>query len=240
MIFVKKRKSFWRGSTTGDKTFLQKEGVPIGLELMGAVSRAFMRRWDQLYIKRVQKAGIQMPLYERYVDDSNQIAVVPPRGSKYDKVRKVLVTEEVQDIESNESEISEEERLANILKNIANDILPCIRMEADWPNNNEDGKLPILDMKVWTENETGNVMYTHYEKPMASKSVIHSTSAHPEHCKNGVHVQEVIRRLMNCSRRLHWEQDTAPVVSENMRRMKYAGYTEKYRKNVLRNCMNSK
>ena len=41
----------------GDKVFLQQEGGPIGLELTGAVSRAFMRRWDRLYLKRVKKAG---------------------------------------------------------------------------------------------------------------------------------------------------------------------------------------
>ena len=220
----------------GDSTFLQKGGGPIGLELTGAVSRAFMRRWDQLYLERVKKAGIKMTLYERYVDDSNQVAVVPPKGTSYDKIRKLVVKENNQVSNGEECDENEEERLARILKDIANSILPCVQMEADWPNNNEDGKLPILDMKVWTEN--GTIMYTHYEKPMANKNVIHNNSAHPEHCKNSVHVQEILRRIMNCSKRLDWEKDTAPILSEYMRRMKEAGYQEKYRKNVVRKAIN--
>ena len=60
----------------GDTIFLQADGGPIGLELTGALSRPFMMRWDRLYLTKVQEAGIQMLLYTRYVDDSNQIAVL--------------------------------------------------------------------------------------------------------------------------------------------------------------------
>ena len=60
----------------GDTIFLQTDGGPIGLELTGALSRPFMMRWDRLYLTKVQEAGIQMLLYTRYVDDSNQIAVL--------------------------------------------------------------------------------------------------------------------------------------------------------------------
>ena len=72
----------------GDRIFLQKSGGPIGLELTGAVSRAFMRRWDKLYMERAHQAGMKLKLYERYVDDSNQIAVTPPKGAKYNKEMK--------------------------------------------------------------------------------------------------------------------------------------------------------
>ena len=34
--------------TVGDDIFLQEDGGPIGLELTGALSRPFMRRWDKL------------------------------------------------------------------------------------------------------------------------------------------------------------------------------------------------
>ena len=59
----------------GDKKYLQVRGGPIGLELTGALSRPFMARWDRSYLERVRKAGIEMLLYERYVDDSNQAAI---------------------------------------------------------------------------------------------------------------------------------------------------------------------
>ena len=99
-------------------------------------------------------------------------------------------------------------------------------MEADWPSRNIDKKLPILDMKVWT-NENGKIVFTHYEKPMASKSVINAKSAHPEACKRSVHTQETLRRILNCSRQLDWNNDIAPVVTEYMYRMKLAGYKKK-------------
>ena len=35
------------------------------------------------------------------------------------------------------------------LKAIADSILPGIKMEVDLPSNYDDGKLPILDMKVY-------------------------------------------------------------------------------------------
>ena len=67
----------------GDKTFLQQDGGPIGLELTGAVSRAFMWRWDKLYLEKVRKAKINMELYERYVDDSNEVG----RGKMWEEAR---------------------------------------------------------------------------------------------------------------------------------------------------------
>ena len=221
----------------GDRIYLQREGGPIGLELTGAVSRVFMARWDRIYLKRVRNAGIHMPLYERYVDDSNQVAEVPPVEMEYDREKKKLVRKKEQgSTEGGERVEEDDERLSRILKMIANDVLPCIDMEADWPSRNPDGKLPILDMKVWM-SEQGEIMYKHYEKPMASKTVLHSQSAHPPHCKKSVHVQEVIRRMLNCSSKLSWERDTAPVITEYMLRMKIAGYGEKYRENVVRKAL---
>ena len=212
----------------GDRIFLQQRGGPIGLELTGAVSRAFMARWDRMYLQKVRKAGIKMMMYERYVDDSNQVAVAPPPGSVLDKkTQKVVV-----DPQKKDEHIPEDERLATILLQIANSIMPCVIMEADWPSKNEDGKIPILDMKVWV-NDDSTILYQHYEKEVSSKSVIHSQSAHSAATKRGVHTQEIIRRLMNSSYKLDWRTETAPVVTEYMRRMMEAGYNESYRKSVL-------
>ena len=69
----------------GDKLFLQSSGGPIGLELTGAVARPFMLRWDRKYFDNLRRAQIEMELYERYVDDSDQVAMVPPLGAKYDE-----------------------------------------------------------------------------------------------------------------------------------------------------------
>ena len=36
-----------------------------------------------------------------------------------------------------------------MIKNIGDNIPPCIKLEATYPSNHENNKLPILDMKVW-------------------------------------------------------------------------------------------
>ena len=100
----------------GDEIYLQKSGGPIGLELTGAVSRPYMMRWDSIYLQKVKKAWLEMPLYERYIDDSNQVAIVPPPGSKYDTVTENVVRDENNAIEAE----NEDERLARVLKEIAN------------------------------------------------------------------------------------------------------------------------
>ena len=136
---------------------------------------------------------MSMPLYERYIDDSNQVAVVPPPGATYDEnQKKVIVDENLIDILEND-----DERTARVLVKIANSILPGIVMECDVPSRSSEGKLAILDMKVWIEQENGNIMFQHYEKPTASHNIMHANSAQSISCRNSVHTQEILRRLFN-------------------------------------------
>ena len=191
-----------------------------------------MARWDRLYKEKVARAGITMHMYERYVDDSNQIATAPLPGSKYNEETETVVI----DPDIDDSTVYKDAILARVLREIANSVMSCIKMEADWPSNNRDSKMPILDMKVWMDKES-NVTYQHYEKDVASKTVLHSKSAHSASCKRSVHTQEVVRRLLNSSHRLDWKEETAPVITEYMERMKNAGYKEEYRKNVLQHAL---
>ena len=195
----------------GDVIYLQADGGPIGLELTGALSRPFMMRWDRLYLKAVHDAGIRMLIYERFVDDSNQVA------------------------EKRNADDSDE-TLAAELTEIANNVMEGIKMECDLPSNHSNQKLPILDMEVWLE-EDGSVLYQHYEKPMASKLVISERSAHSNSSKRSVHINELTRRMYNTSRKLNWDEHVAPVLSEYLGRMMAAGYSESYRKDILENAL---
>jgi hypothetical protein len=192
-----------------------------------------LTRW-QLYhhlahaMMRVRNAGMDMMMYERYIDDSNQVAVVPPPGSCYDVANKQLVI----DVELAVRDGDENERLSRVLKCIAKDVHGDIQMEDDHPGRHQNRKMPILDLEVWM-NEDGFLLYQHYQKPMASTKVMHSQSAQSLQCKRSLHTQEILRRLLNCSSRLNWEGDVAPVVTEYMGRMAVAGYTKKFRKNTL-------
>ena len=110
-------------------------------------------------------------------------------------------------------------------------------MECDLPSKHSDGKLPILDMAVWM-SEGGNVLYKHFEKKMASRLTISERSAHSSTCKRSVHVQELVRRMWNTSTELDWDQHVAPVCSDYCGRLYAAGYSEQYRKNVVKHAVN--
>ena len=131
----------------GDQSYLQTRGGAIGLELTGAASRAFMWRWDRIYLEKLKKANLKMWMYERYVDDSNQIAEVPPPNTRYSvQTGKLVVDNQI----ANETV---EERTARILKEIANSVQKGIIMEEDIPSRSPNAKLAIIDMKVWLDED---------------------------------------------------------------------------------------
>ena len=136
----------------GDTIYLQTQGGPIGLEITGAVCRPFMMSWDKsYYLRMVKEAGIMMPLYKLYIDDSNQLGRVPPEGSMYDaNTKRVVNNEEEADLRRGEEKDS---RLARVLRDIANDVQVGIELEEDHPSAHENGMMPILDMNVWVNEE---------------------------------------------------------------------------------------
>ena len=140
----------------------------IGLELKGAVSRSFMMDWDLRYLKNVKDVGMIMWLYKRYIDDHKQVAEVPSVGSRYDKKSGKLITSDCVIDENDDA------RLAGVLKDIANDVMEGIEMEADYPSKYQDGKMPVHDMNVWMSGENGYVLNQHYEKAVSNKEVFHS------------------------------------------------------------------
>ena len=171
-----------------------------------------------------------MRVYQRYIDDSNQIPEKLPPGYKYDRKSQKAVFEQ----EELAARVEEKAdcRMARILKHIANSIDENIQMEDDYPSKNDDNRLAILDLKGW-KDDSNFMVFKHYEKKVASKKVLHASSAQSSTCKKSVHVQEVLRRLLNCSSRLDRDSEVAPVVTDYMARMKDGGYNEGCRKYSL-------
>ena len=44
---------------------------------------------------------------------------------------------------------SETQRTAEIMASIANSINPAIQVTLDYPSNHIDGRMPVLDLKIW-------------------------------------------------------------------------------------------
>ena len=73
--------------------------------------------------------------------------------------------------------------------------------------------MPILDLKVWIEKHEAHtvIMHEFYSKEVASKNVINAKSAIPWSTKRTVLTQEMLRVLLNCSKRLPWDVPTRHV-----------------------------
>ena len=61
-------------------------------------------------------------------------------------------------------------RTFRIMCEIGNTIGPVIQLEFDAPSMHHEGKLPILDIKVWIEE--GKIRHSFYRKEVASNRVI--------------------------------------------------------------------
>ena len=62
---------------------------------------------------------------------------------------------------------------------------------------------------------------------------MHSSSAESYSCKKSVHTQEIVRRVLESSVGLDWDQEVAPVITTYMSRLRRAGYDQKFREMTL-------
>ena len=92
-----------------------------------------------------------------------------------------------------------------IIKSIANGINPNIQVKVDFPLNNNDNRLPALDLKLWIEEIEINgqmkpqIIHSHYMKPMANRHVIHKESAMSIKKKINILSNDLVRIIKNTS-----------------------------------------
>ena len=186
----------------------QMNGGAIGLEMTGEIAGVFMMWWDRQLRERLVEEGMNVCLYKRYVDDINIVV----KTSNQECDRNVI------------------ERI----KEIGDQIHTSIKLEADYPSNHVDGKVPILDLKVWiSENK---VLHEYYSKDVSSKSVISNKSAMPLRDKRTVLTQEILRIILRCSPSLPWEIVKGHV-EDYMMRLQFSGYSVQFREQILRSAL---
>ena len=105
-------------------------------------------------------------------------------------------------------------------------------MVLDCPSYNEDGLMPILELKVKI-SEQGDVHYQFYRKPMAQHLTLLERSAMPMRLKRQALAQEVIRILRNTRNNLPWALKSAMLTQFSLR-MKDSGYSEQVRLEVIK------
>ena len=193
----------------------QSKGGAIGLELTGDLAQVYMAWYDRQLRRRMDDRGIQVLLYQRYVDDINLVFKVPHPDS--------------------------DERWMNEVKHIGNMIHPSTTIKVDYPSNHNDNRMPILDLKVWIQNRNDGssrsiVLHEFYRKEVSSKAVSHARSAMPLSMKRTTMTQELLRIMLRCSPELKWEQ-VIPHLDECMMRMQFSGYDKRFRMETLKSAL---
>ena len=229
--------------TFNDVKKKQENGGPIGLVLTDAVAKIYMTWWDRKVQEKAREEGMEIKMYKRYVDDINIIA-------KTSKNHEHKETNQVNEKQKSESE--REKEGMEMFKRIGDSIDECIKLEVDYPSKHDDGKMPLLDVKVWLQEQDyrdkeynrdtsineqervrkKEIRYEHYRKSMASKMTVHARSAIPTSQKRNILTQEVIRILKNCSQELPW-QVKADHLEHLSLRLQYSGYDKKFRREVI-------
>ena len=209
---------------------LQEDGGPIGDELAQAVARMVMNWWDKEFLKLCDTLGLIILLYFRYVDDTNKAIIPPPPDTRFIDGRLVVVPTCVEEDEL----LPKDKVVGKLLRDIANSISPMLQFEEDVASNYQDGRLPILDLKVWLEHDSNSSMIRHsfYKKPMASKLALLARTAMPTSQIRAVMVEEVLRRLRNCDPEASWGERGGHLTTYALS-MLAAGHTEHFRKSVF-------
>ena len=207
----------------------QTKGGPIGLDLTGDLAQIYMIWYDEELQKKLQTEGIEIKMYQRYVDDINLVIKKP--------------TTEIQEPENRDISILTMEKVRTIGGTIHN----SIKLQTDTPLLHKEKKMPILDLHVWCEKrktidihnkaiEKNLVLHSFYSKPMATKHVMHSRTAMPDKMKKTVLTQEMLRAILRCSPELKWEEKI-PHCNKVTKKMQFSGHSQQFRTIVTKSAI---
>eukprot|EP00794_Sanderia_malayensis_P018543 gene18543-20404_t len=165
--------------------------------------------WDRELKRRLQNHGIEIQLYERYVDDTN------------------ILVKTVTDMDARPND----ETIMMEIQTIANEIHPSISVTIDYPTNHTNKRMPVLDLELWIDMVETNgtlkhqILFTHYMKPMTSKYVINKRSALSTTMKKSVLVSDLVRTMRNVSLQCP-ESERQKHVQNFIKRMQFSGYDQ--------------
>ena len=177
----------------------QSKGGAIGNSLTEKLGKLVMKRFGKKFRLTLKKLKVEVELVRSYVDDVTEIAKAIDPGVRFDETKSKMV--KIAELVESDREVPEDERTMEELRKIANTIFKCVQFTTECPSGQEEGKVPVLDLKLYV-GEDGLVKHEHYEKPCANDFVIPENSAHGKKMRMSVLVEEGLRRLRNCSRGL--------------------------------------
>ena len=212
-----------------NKIRVQNKGGPIGLKLTGEIFDCIMIDWDKKLLKELEKFKMIPGIYTRFKDDIEVAIEALDKGSTLgnDNIE-IDAKKKEEDMDKTDTKVTME-----VVQKIANSINPMIKLTVDTPCNYDDGKLPVLDVKVdVNEDEDNRIDFEFYEKPTKNPRVILASSALSHSQKRSILTQECLRRLRNTKVELG-PQVQAKHLNQFMLKLKNSGYGQKFRKEIL-------
>ena len=213
----------------GNTIRIQKEGGPIGLKLTGEIADCLMLDWDMKLLEKLKAFEIIPELYTRFKDDITIALTSLEKGSMIID-DKIIIDEEkkLADVNKSDGILTME-----IIQEISNTVNPMIKLTVETPCNFQDGKMPVLDVKVnVNEEENDRIDFKFFQKPTKNPRVILADSALSFAKKRTILTQECLRRLRNTKRELGPEVQRK-YLNLFMLQLKNSGYNAKFRKEVL-------
>ena len=192
-----------------NEVYKQKEGGAIGLRITGSICRIVMDRWKKKTKKMMEEKGMKIYLMEKFVDDVNVVVEGMRLGSRWNDEEKRIEWSEEEERKDKEEGRKKGSVTMEVVRRMAGEEYECVKFTAECEEDNEEGRVPMLDLYVWKgKDEDGDetIKYSYYEKKVTSNKVIMKRSAISEKTKKTVLSQEVIRRMKNNDVRVEKEE----------------------------------
>ena len=167
------------------------------------------------------------------MDDLNAKSAAVPVGARWNNTSKQV--EISQNPTQEELEQVADRRTAIVVRDIANSIFPMFKWTVDCPSMNPTGKIPVLNLQIWTQEEVGSgtlIMYEFYRKSMANQVTIPANSAYSWRQKLITFRQEAQRVMRNTCPLLPWSA-RAKHLTHFSQRLKRSGYGPEVRSKVI-------
>ena len=223
-----------------DEIYLQSSGGPIGMRATASLANVIMKIYDQAWVKLMEREGVIMDLFVRYVDDCRIFLTAINEGWRWEGNNFVFDWQwREEDIASGETD---SERTTRHLARAICSMVPFLKFTGEECGMFKENILPTLDTKIWCEGE--KTKYSFYEKPQVPNRVLMKGTALPESTVRSSLLQEVVRRMEHSNAEIQ-DRTRSDILSSFAQKMINSGHSKKstrltlvhgvlkYRENVI-------
>ena len=165
----------------------------------------------------------------KYVDDVNIVMQKLEMGTRW--VCGKLETRDSWAQEDREAGKSQESVTMDVVRGIAESVIPWLEFTSDLPEDHKSKMVPMLDLEVWVvpangKEECDKLGWRFFEKKVNTQRVLRESSALTWRCKLVSLSQECFRRLRNTARQVPSSVRTQ-ILCKFVNKLRSSGYTQK-------------